>query len=233
MSWAKWLVVQVLLGSGLIVAPVLSEGKKSLAVTIPLCVAMITLTQIREARQRQHRKRTTLISKLRAVVSQLRKVTEGSHGASAWAILRDLLSNNNFRAQMELTGNAQAGKLLCGNCERLFSDVGDLNRRIEHLTNSPSDEKLKENIATTRRLIIEYRRVVDDFLRFLSETKGEGQLVQNSPPFATRVHDELADDYDRLMEDARTFGVELLGAIGIDFLSDEHLTRFRRAVILR
>ena len=226
MSWAKWLVVQVLLGIGLVVAPVISEGKKSLAVTIPLCIAMIALVQIREARQRQRRERTTLISKLRAVVSQLRKVTEGSHGASMWAILRDLLGDNGFRAQMKLTGNAQVGELLCRSYERLFSDVGDLNRQIEHLTSSLSDEKLKESIATTRRLIIDYRCAVDDFLRFLSETRAEGQLVQNSPPFATRVHDELADDYDRLMEDARTFGVELLGSMDIDFLSDEHLTRF-------
>lgn len=233
MSWAKWLVVQVLLGITLVVAPVLSEGKKSLAVTIPLCAAMIALTQIREARQRQHRKRTTLISKLRAVVSQLRKVTEGSHKASVWAILCDLLNNNNFRAQMELTGNAQAGELLCGNCERLFSSMGNLNGQVEHLTNSTSDEELKKNIATTQRLIIEYRRVVDDFLQFLSETKGEGQLVQNVTPFVTRVHDELADDYDRLMEDARAFGIELLEAIDIEFLNDEHLTHFRRAPILR
>lgn len=234
MSWYIWLLIQVLIGIPLVVVPVFLKGSISLAITIPLYMLIIALTQVRDARQRKYRKRAPLISKLRAMVSHFKKLTEGAHTASVWAILRDLLSNSDFRDQMQFTGNSQAGELLVNRCQSLFSAVGRLHDHAECLTQNYSDKEIKDVINTTRQLTMEYRSIVEQFLRFLSDTKrSNGVQIQNQAPFSLRVHDNLADDYDRLLEDARLFGIESLDLMGIEFLKDEHLTRFRRATILR
>lgn len=234
MARSKWLIVQALLGIPLVIAPVFLKGAISLTVTIPVYVIIVAVMQLREKIQRKHIEKGGLVAQLLAVVSHLRKLTQGSHGASVWAILRDLLANGEFRAQMQFTGNNQAGDLLSSKCERLFGDVGNLYNHVEHYTDRTSNEEIKEVIRELQRLIISYRSLVDDFLRFLSDTKAEkGVLVQNSAPFSFRVHDSLADDFDRLMDDARQSGIRLKNILGIEFLNDQHLTRFRRATLLR
>lgn len=233
MTRRKWLIAQALLGVPLIAAPIFLKGIISLSVTIPVYVMIVVVTQLREAIQRKHTQRASLVTQLQAFVSHLQKLTQGAHRASVWAILRDLLENTQFRAQMEFIGNSQVGDLLSDKCERLFSDVGDLYDRVEHCTYSSSDRELREVVHPLRRLILGYRGIVDDFLFFLNETKGEGVPVQNSAPFAFLVHDELADDYDRLMDDARQLGIHLKNIVGIEFLVDEHLSRFRRVTLLR
>lgn len=234
MAQSKWLIVQVLLGVPLVIAPVFLKGTISLAVTIPVYVIIVAIMQLREKIHRKRTEKGGLVAQLLAVVSHLQKLTQGGHGASVCAILSDLLANGEFRAQMQFTGNSQAGDLLSNKSERLFSDVGDLCNRVEHCTDGTSDEEIKEVVEELRRLIINYRSIVDDFLRFLSDTKAEkGVPVQKSELFAFRVHDSLADDYDRLMDDARQLGIQLKSILGIEFLDDHHFTRFRRVTLLR
>jgi len=234
--WSKWLLFQALLGVPIVVIPVLLKGTISLVLTIPIYLIAIAVMPIREAYQRRHSEKAALLVQLLAVVSELQKLTQGSHSASIWSIHGDLVANANFKAQMQSTGNSQASDLLLGICESLFSDVGHLYDRIEHLNGKSSDTELKEAIETLRQTIISYRRLTDSFLRLLKETKVKGkesEAVQDKAPFATRIHDDLADDYDRLMEDARRLGRDLMNIMGVGFLDEQHLTRFRRAPILR
>lgn len=233
MTRRKWLIIQVLLGIPLIAVPVFLKGAISLSVTIPVYVMIVALAQLREVVRHKHTERASLVVQMRAFVLHLQKLTQGSHGTSVWAILNDLLANTQFRAQMESAGNSQVGDLLSEKCGMLFSDVGDLYTRVEQRADSSSDRELREVIHSLRQLVIAYRSLVDNFLRFLKETKGKDVPVQNSAPFAFRVHDELADDYDRLMDDARQLGIQVKSIVGIEFLEDQHLGRFRRVTLLR
>jgi len=232
--WSKRIiVVQAVLGLILVVVPMFLAGILSLIVTIPMYLIMVVVILIREARESRNARRAALIVQLTGVVSHLQKLTQGSHGASVWAILGDLLTNGDFCAQMQHSGNSQAGDLLSNLCERIFTDVEELSHRVEYLSDKSPDKELKGVINTLRQLILSYRYLVDKFLRFLDDAKGKGVPVQNLAPFAFRVHDELADDYDRLMDDARQLGIQLKNIVAIEFLEDEHLSRFRRVTLLR
>ena len=230
---SRWLLLQILLGIPLVVAPVFLKGIISLVVTVPLYIIIVVLVQKREALQQRHSEKAVLVARLKAVTSHLAKLTQGAHGPSVWAIVRDLLHNQDFQHQLEVTGNRQAGTLLHGHCERLFDDVRAFHNHVDNLTRGCPDKELEDVVLTLQRLFIEYRKLVDEFLEFLRETKAERKCVQDKAHFSTRVHDELADDYDRLMDDVRQLRTELLNVAGIEFLKDDQLSHFLRATILR
>ena len=157
-------------------------------------------------------------------------MTRGSHGYSVWAILHDLISSAQFQSQMQRTRNSQGGALLDDLCERLFGDVGALDRRIGSATESTPDEELQGIEQRRCELVIEYRRVVDEVLQFLDDTTGEHQRVQDESPFSVRVRRYLADEYDRFMDSALRLRTETPEVARC--LQDEHLSRFPRKPLL-
>lgn len=227
-----WVVLQLLLGVALVAVPVVLTGTTSLAVTVPVYLGLVALTVVREASQSKRQQRADLLQKLNVIVSDFSVLTQGSHGSSVWAILRDLRSNAQFRAQMDISGNYQVAELLDERCEKLFSNAGKLARQVHHMNGGASDEELRNAAREFGDFVVEYRRVVREFLRFLEDTKGEKETIQQKAPFSTRVHRDLADDYDRLMDAIRQIRQELRLYAGHDWLPDEHLTRFPRAPLL-
>lgn len=219
----------MLLGVALVAVPVLLTGTTSLAVTVPIYLVLVALTVVREISQNKRQQRADLVRKLNILVSDFSTLTQGAHGSSVWAILRDLRGNAQFRAQMDMSGNHQAGELLDERCQRLFSDAGNLARQVHRMNGGASDDELREAVRDFGHLVVEYRRVVQEFLRFLEDTKGEEEMIQYEAPFSTRVHRDLADEYDRLMDAIRQIREELRLYTGHDWLPDEHLTRFPRA----
>lgn len=227
-----WVVAQLLIGVALVVVPIVLAGTKSLRVTVPVYAALVAITLARERFQRKRQEMAALLRKLSALVSDFSILTEGAHGTSVWAILRALRGNAQFRAQMDISGNYQAGELLDERCQSLFSDAGDLARRIDHMNGGTSDTELRDTTRDFGHLVVEYRVLVSHFLRFLEDTKGEKESIQHQAPFSVRVHRDLADEYDRLMDDIRRIREELRRYAGHDWLPDEHLTRFPRAALL-
>lgn len=227
-----WVVLQLLLGVALVAIPVVLTGTISLAVTVPVYLAFVAITLARETFQSKRRQRAELVRRLNVLVSDFSTLTEGAHGSSVWAILKDLRGNAQFCAQMELSGNRQAGELLDERCQRLFSDAGNIAREVHRMNTAAADEGLIDVIRHFGNLIVEYRKVVKHFLRFLEETKGEKETIQDKPPFSSRGHRDLADEYDRLMDAIRHIREELRLYAGHDWLPDEHLTRFPRASLL-
>jgi len=227
-----WVVLQLLLGVVLVAVPVVLTGTISLAVTVPVYVALVALTVARETLRSKRQKRADLIRRLNVLVSDLSVLTQGAHGSSVWAILRDLSSNAQFREQMDMSGNHQAGELLDERCQRLFTDAGKLRMQVQHMNSGATDDELRETVRDFGNLVVEYRGVVWEFRRFLEDTKGQKQPIQYKPPFSTRVHRDLADEYDRLMDAVRHTRDELRLYAGHDWLPDEHLTRFPRAPLL-
>lgn len=223
---------QLLLGMALVVVPVVLIGIISLAVTVPVYVGLVALTMKREAFYAKRQQRADLIRKLNILVSDLWMLTQGAHGNSVWAILRDLRDNAQFHAQMKISGNYQVGELLDESCQRLFSDTGNLVRQVARMNNRSAGDELKETIRDFGNLVMEYRKIVREFLQFLGDTKGEKEIVQHKPPFSTKVHRDLADEYDRLMDAIRQTRDELRLYAGHDWLPDEHLTRFPRGALL-
>jgi len=132
---------------------------------------------------------------------------------------------------MDMSGNHQAGELLDERCERLFSDAGNLAGQVHRMNGGAADNELRGACRDFGHLVVEYRRVVQEFLRFLEDTKGEKEAIQYKAPFSTRVHRDLADEYDRLMDAVRQIRKELLLYAGHGWLPDEHLTRFPRALL--
>ena len=225
------MVLQLLLGVALVAIPVVLTGTISLAVTVPVYLALVAITLARETFQSKRRKRANLVRRLNVLVSDFSTLTQGAHGSSVWAILRDLRGNAQFCAQMELSGNHQAGELLDERCQRLFSDAGNIARQVHRMNTAAADEEPRDAIKDFGNLIVEYRRVVKEFLRFLEDTKGEKETIQHKAPFSTRVHRDLADEYDRLMDAIRQTREELRLYTEHDWLPDEHLTRFPRAAL--
>lgn len=224
-----WVVLQLLLGVALVAVPVVLIGTISLAVTVPVYLALVALTIAREVFQSKQQQRVNLVRRLNILVSDFSTLTQGAHSSSVWAILRDLRGNAQFRAQMDMSGNHQAGELLDERCQRLFSDAGNLARQVHRMNGGAADEEVRDAVRGFGDLVVEYRRVVQEFLRFLEETNGEKETIQHKVPFSTRVHRDLADEYDRLMDAIRQMREELRLYAGHGWLSDEHLTRFPRA----
>ena len=230
--WVRLLILQVLLGIPIVVVPVVVSGIVSLAATIPLYICLIVVIQATDLMQRRRSGRAPLIGRLRTVMSHFSQLTRDSHTFSVWAILRDLLGDAAFRAQMEYSGNRQAGDLLVDRSQRLFNEAGYLSSRIGRLVEGSADSELIVAVGDFGRLFLEYRTLVDQLLRFLRETDAEGERVQNKPPYSTRIHHSLADDYDRLMNDVRELRNQLPEAMQVLEFDDQHLTLFRRALIL-
>lgn len=227
-----WLSIQIALGIVLVGVPVLWGGAVSLAFTIPTYVVLTVLSRKREAQVARAAERETVAKELKSLVNSLATLTEGAHSHSPWGILRDLEANGQFKSQMHGAGNAQAVTLLIVECERLFKDTHQLKQRVEDLHEDLSDAPLSELVSDTREALIAYRQLVDQFLRFLADTERSGEAVQNKAPFSVRVHRELADDYDRLMDDARRFDLRCRRSLGVQFLDTSHLGRFPRVFLL-
>jgi len=226
-----WVVLKLLLGAALVVVPVVRTGTISLAATVPICIIMVVITVAREKSQRKRQQRIDLVRRLNVLVSGFSTLTQSAHRNSVWAILQDLRDNAQFRAQMDISGNHQAGELLDELCQRLFSDAGNLARKVLCMNGGITNKELQDAAKAFKSLVIEYRRIVQEFLRFLKDTKGGNETIQYGPPFSTRVHRDLADEYDRLMDDIRQIREELRLYAGHDWLPDEHLTRFPRAAL--
>jgi len=226
-----WVVFQLLLGVALVAVPVVLTGTISLAVTVPVYLALVAITVVRETFQSKRKQRADLVRRLNVLVSDFSTFTQGAHSSSVWAILRDLRGNAQFCAQMELSGNHQAGELLDERCQRLFRDAGNIARQVHSMNGATADEELRDAVRDFGNLVVEYRRVVQEFLRFLEDTKGEKETIQHKAPFSTRVHRDLADEYDRLMDAIRQIREELRLYAGHDWLPDAHLTRFPRAAL--
>jgi hypothetical protein len=224
-----WLALQLLLGAALVAVPAVLTGTISLAVTLPIYLALVALTLVRETSQSKRQERADLVRRLSVLVSDFFTLTQGAHGSSVWAILRDLRGNAQFRAQMDLSGNHQAGGLLDERCQRLFTDAGSLARQMGGVNGTAAEKDLRQVIVDFGNLVVEYRKVVQEFLKFLEDTKGEKETIQHKVPFRTRVHRDLADEYDRLMDAIRQIREELRLYAGHDWLPDQHLTRFPRA----
>lgn len=224
-----WVVLQLLLGVPLFVVPVVLVGAVSLAVTLPIYVVLVVFTVLRETSRNKRQQRSELLRKMNAIVSDFLTLTEGGHGSSVWAILRDLRGNAQFRAQMEMSGNTQAGELLDERCQRLFSDAGNLTGQGYRIDEATTDDQLTKAVMDFGGLVVEYRKVVHVFLRFLEDTRGDKETIQHKLPFSTRVHRDLADEHDRLMDNIRQIREELRQYVGHDWLPDQHLTRFPRA----
>lgn len=227
-----WLVLQLVLGVFLVAIPVILTGTISLAVTVPLYLALVVLTMARETFQSKRQQRADLVRRLNVIVSDFCTLTQGAHSSSVWAILRDLRGNAQFLTQMDMSGNHQAGGLLDERCQRLFNDAGNLARQVHRMNGAVPDKELRNTVSDFGNLVIEYCRVAREFLRFLKDTKGEKETIQHKVPFSTRVHRDLADEYDRLMDTIRQIREELRLYAGDDWLPDEHLTRFPRAALL-
>jgi len=229
---SPWVALQLLLGLALVAVPVVLAGTISLAVTVPVYLALVALTVARETLHGRRQQKADLLRRLNVLLSDFSTLTQGAHGSSVWAILRDLTGNAQFRAQMDISGNHQAGELLDERCQRLFSDAGNLARQVHSMNGGAADEVLRDAVRDFGNLVVEYRRVVQEFLRFLEDTKGEKEPIQDKAPFSTKVHRDLADDYDRLMDAIRQIRQQLRLYAGYDWLPDEHLTRFPRAPLL-
>lgn len=223
-----WVVLQLLLGIALVAVPVVLTGTISLAVTVPVYLALASITVARETFQSKRKERADLTRRLDVLVSNFSTLTQGAHGSSVWAILRDLRSNAQFCAQMELSGNQQAGELLDERCQRLFDDTRNIASQVHSMNGTTTDEELRDAIREFGNLVVEYRMVVKAFLQFLDDTKGEEERIQDRMPFSARVHRDLADEYDRLMDAIRQIRGELRLYAWDNWLPDEHLTRFLR-----
>ena len=226
------MIAQLLTGVALVVVPVVLVGTKSLRVTVPVYAALVAITLTREKFQRKRQEMADLLRKLSSLVSDFSILTQGAHGTSVWAILQDLRGNAQFRVQTDISGNHQAGELLDERCQRLFTDAGDLTRRIDHINWDAANKELGDTVRDFGHLVMEYRALVRHFLRFLEDTKGEKESIQHKAPFSVRVHRHLADEYDRLMDDIRRIREELRRYGRHDWLPDEHLSRFPRATLL-
>ncbi len=227
-----WLVIQLLLGAVLVAVPIVVTGTISLAITVPIYLIVLALAVVRETLQNERRQRPNRVRILDSLVSDLWELARGAGGARHWAILQDLRANGQFRAQMERSGNQQAGKLLDERCQRLFSDVANLSRRVRRMGGATAGEEVKDAITSFGRLLVEYRAVVQEFLQFLVDAKGVKETIQHKVPFSTRIHRDFADVYDRMMDSTRQAREELRLYAGHDWLPDDHLTRFPRAALL-
>lgn len=225
------LVSQLLLGVALVAVPVVVTGTIALAVTVPVYLVVLALTVVRETLQSKRQQRAGIVRSLNVLVSDLSALTRGGGGGTHWAILQDLRNNAQFRAQIDISGNQQAGKLLDERCRRLFSDVGDLASQVRRMDGGTADKEVRDAVTRFGQLLVEYRIVVREFLIFLEGTKCEKDTIQDGPPFSTRIHRDLADEYDRMMDAARRMREELGLYAGHDWLPDEHLTRFPRAAL--
>lgn len=225
-----FLVVITVAGLALVISSAWLPWPQLLSVVIPVYLVQAFLVWKRERQQEKHVLLAQAWDDLGVCVSYLNKASQGANANSVWAILGDLLGNGEFQTQMKTAGTVQAGRLLERQCDMLFQRTGELERNYQSLR--PSDRVISSFLSQLDKEVVFYRPVVGGFLKFLTTTGGGAEAVQDKVPFSTRIHRELADDYDRLMDSLRNVRESLLTQLPPRCLTDDKLSRFPHGALL-
>lgn len=224
------LAVITVAGLVLVISSTLLPWPRLLSVVIPVYLVQAFLVWKREQQQAKRTLLDQAWDDLGVCVSYLNKASQGANANSVWAILRDVLANGEFQTQMKTAGTTQAGTLLERQCDMLFQRTGELERNYQSLR--PSDRAISTFLPQLDKEVVFYRTIVGDCLKFLTTTGGGAEAVQDKVPFSTRIHRELADEYDRLMDSLRNVRGSLSTHCPLGCLTDDKLTRFPRAALL-
>jgi hypothetical protein len=179
--------------------------------------------------------RLVFIQKLRAVARRLLKNAQISQTHSVTSIICDLdeeVSQTGYTAKETITN--QAFHLLGYDLGNLLTQTGNFQSSTEELSTTTLDDANIHSICnTTRNLVIDYRRLVDESCTLLKnlEDKGVGSYW-TKPPWSVRIQKELADNYDELMR----LVIDLRASTPQNYQdllpNDDHLRKFPRLSLL-
>ncbi len=184
-------------------------------------------------RREKQQQKSTLASltwnQLRTCVKYLAQASEGANANSVWGILRDLMSSGKFQEQMKRAGTTQTSTLLERQCEEFFQATWTLEKRYNKL--GPRDKRVSDSLTELDKVLTLYRRIVHDLLEFLESSDG-AEALQYMVPFSNRIFRELADDYDRIMNNLRQVRDRLSAELPPGCLKDDKLRLFPRPAFL-
>lgn len=144
----------------------------------------------------------TFIQQLRAVVERLLKNSQGAETRSIKSIAHDICSERPVREYIASDGLAgQTDRLLTHQLDDFFIRVSNYQRQVEGLSVANLDDTNINSICnTTRELVFDYRRLVDEVMVMLTNLENRGvEALWHKTPWSVRIHRELADNYDELM----------------------------------
>ena len=154
--------------------------------------------------QEQVAENLTFIQHLQAVAERLLKNCQGSESQSIISILQDITQKE---LVIKYVANDKNDKLLEQIFRLLKHQIDDfteraiINHRETNKLSAPeiSGDDISSQCNLTNRLLLDYRRLVNEILKLLDDLWMKGLLISTSPPWSVRIHRNLADNYDELM----------------------------------
>jgi len=182
--------------------------------------------------QEEVAERHAFIQQLRAVVERLLKNSQGAETRSIKSIAHDICSETPVRQYITSDGLAgQTDRLLTHQLDDFFIRVSNYQRQVEGLSVGNLDDTNINSICnTTRELVFDYRRLVDEVMVMLTNLENRGvKALWHKAPWSVRIHRELSDNYDELMRlvvDLKT----VTPSYARDLLpKDDQTSKFKRA----
>ncbi len=152
--------------------------------------------------QEQILERQTIIRQVQAVSERLFKNSQGADSRAITSIFREIIKESPVSESMSKNNMvSQCIRLMNNELNDLFNEVGKFHRSTEELTVSGLDDSTLNSIFnTTRNLILNYRRIVDEVRECFNSFASVGiEPLWKKAPWSIRIHRELADNYDELM----------------------------------
>ncbi|MFC1929504.1 hypothetical protein ACFLW6_01355 [Chloroflexota bacterium] len=185
--------------------------------------------------QEQVAERLTFIKQSQAVSERLFKNSQGAENRSICSIVRDMSVEAPIREYIAEDGLAsQTVRLLIREFDDLFRRTSNHHKYTEELSVSSLDDTAIRSVCnTTRELVIDYRRLVDETMQVLKNMGERGVAnLWDEAPWASRIHRGLADNYDELMR----LVTDLKGTTPKGYKdilpNDDQLSKFPRASLL-
>lgn len=185
--------------------------------------------------QEQVAERLAFIRQSRVVSERLFKNSQGAENRSIYSIVRDISGEAPVRGYIAEDGLAgQTVRLLTRQLDDLFSRTSSYHRYTEELSVPILDDAAIRSVCnTTRELLLDYRRLVDETLEILKNMGERGvKNLWDKAPWAARIHRGLADNYDELMR----LVTDLRGITPKSYKdilpNDDQLSKFPRASLL-
>lgn len=185
--------------------------------------------------QEQVVEHVVFIKSLRAVGGQLLKNSQGAETRSIKSMAHDICSETPVREYIASDGLAgQIDRLLTHQLDDFFIRVSNYQRQVEGLSIGNLDDTNINSICnTTRELVSDYRKLVDEVMVMLTNLENRGvEALWHKAPWSVRIHRELADNYDELMR----LVVDLKAvtpSYARDLLpKDDQTSKFKRASLL-
>jgi len=169
-----------------------------------------------------------IIKNVQSVAEQLKKVIAGANTCSLKAISGSIFADSVFSTWYKSRPLIiQLMDLFTWQLDQLFNR----STKYEEKTRIFGGSDVSQIYNETWILILNYRSAISNFIHLLNNLEKEGApAIWKNDPFSSKIHCELRDNYDELMQRIKNLKVYVADEVKSVLPSDDQLTKFDRVL---